>query len=131
MKKQKLRKQTTESHGAHSGTHKETSEYNDGGNINYQLGNDDYIRTGKDYGRNFLEDAFSSGTGTSDADIGKIAFGNNPEETEEEEGDGNDQSHPMTEDEMVDEASLESFPASDPPGHVSKSAVDKESHRAG
>lgn len=36
----------------------------------------------------------------------------------------NDQSQLMTEDEKLDEALEESFPASDPPGHISKSAED-------
>lgn len=40
----------------------------------------------------------------------------------------NDQSHVMTEDEKVDEASAESMIASDPPGHISKSAEDKNLH---
>ena len=34
----------------------------------------------------------------------------------------------MTQDEMLDESLKESFPASDPPGHFSKSAEDKEYH---
>lgn len=35
-----------------------------------------------------------------------------------------DQNHVMTDDEKIDEAVEESFPASDPPGHISKSAED-------
>lgn len=34
----------------------------------------------------------------------------------------------MTEDEQVDQAGDESFPASDPPGHFSKSLEDKTLH---
>ena len=35
-----------------------------------------------------------------------------------------DQNHVMSDDEKIDEAVEESFPASDPPGHISKSAED-------
>jgi hypothetical protein len=35
-----------------------------------------------------------------------------------------DQEHVMSDDEKLDEALEESFPASDPPGHISKSAED-------
>lgn len=35
-----------------------------------------------------------------------------------------DQQHVMTEEEKLDQAIMESFPASDPPGHISKSAED-------
>lgn len=34
----------------------------------------------------------------------------------------------MTEEEMLDESLKESFPASDPPGHFSKSVEDRELH---
>ena len=37
-------------------------------------------------------------------------------------------SHLMTEEEKLDEEIEESFPASDPPGHFSKSLRDKELH---
>lgn len=37
--------------------------------------------------------------------------------------------HVMSLDEEIDEEGMESFPASDPPGHFSHSAVDKEQHK--
>lgn len=38
------------------------------------------------------------------------------------------QKRQMTEEEMLDESLKESFPASDPPGHFSKSSEDRELH---
>ena len=40
----------------------------------------------------------------------------------------NDQSRVMTQEEQLDEELRESFPASDSPGHFSKSLEDKELH---
>ncbi|MFL5785741.1 MAG: hypothetical protein ACJ76H_14080 [Bacteriovoracaceae bacterium] len=120
-------KQRTQFNGAHSGSHRGTSDYNDGANINYQLGNDDYLKKNPDdddHDRNFVEDAFSSGEGLLEEEIGKVAYGNGDDADEESD----EENHVMTEDELIDEESMESFPASDPPGHFSKSTIDKESH---
>ncbi len=118
--------QTTENHGAHSGFRKGSVEYNDGANIDINGGNDDYPE------RNFIEDAFHSGPAPDKSNIGKVAYGNNvTEESEVEEEEENSEEHVMSDDEMIDQASKESFPASDPPGHRSKSAIDQMSHREG
>lgn len=39
-----------------------------------------------------------------------------------------DQQHVMSQDELLDQTSEDSFPASDPPGHFSKSIEDHEAH---
>lgn len=46
-----------------------------------------------------------------------------PESVENEQ-----EQHVMSDDEKLDEAIEESFPASDPPGHISKSYEDKNLH---
>lgn len=41
---------------------------------------------------------------------------------------GDEETHVMSEDEKLDESLKESFPASDPPGHYSKSSEDRALH---
>lgn len=40
----------------------------------------------------------------------------------------NAQDHKFSEDELLDQEGMESFPASDPPGHRSKSKKDRTTH---
>lgn len=40
----------------------------------------------------------------------------------------NAQDHVFTEEELLDQEGVESFPASDPPGHRSKSKKDRKTH---
>jgi hypothetical protein len=42
-----------------------------------------------------------------------------------------DQQHVMTEDEKLDQSLMDSFPASDPPGHFSKSSEDQKMNSTG
>lgn len=58
----------------------------------------------------------------------KDMFKPNEKSTYHPESFRNDQSRVMTDDEKLDEALMESFPASDPPGHFSKSTEDKNLH---
>lgn len=66
-------KKSAERHGAHAGTHRKSSEYNDGANTTHYLGNDDYPEATN------IEDAFSSGTEDKHSEVGKVAWGNEAE----------------------------------------------------
>ena len=52
----------------------------------------------------------------------------NEESPHHPEASRDDQQHVMSDDEKLDEAIEESFPASDPPGHLSKTYEDKNLH---
>lgn len=110
---------TPETHGASSGIRRNSSEYNDGANIDSNGGNDDYPEG------NMIRDAFSAGTGPADEDIGRVAFGNSLFLIEEE---FILETGVLSEEELLDETLRETFPASDPPGHFSKSLVDYQTH---
>lgn len=66
----------TQSHGAHSGTRKGASDYNDGANVTDQLGNDE---------QNHNFGTFESGGDDAQALSGKVALGNNVEAEGEED----------------------------------------------
>ena len=62
-------KSHTQHHGAHSGTRKGISDYNDGGDLSHYGGNDDIHK----------QDPESANKTKSD-EIGKIAYGNDNED---------------------------------------------------
>jgi hypothetical protein len=70
MSTSKEPEKSAERHGAHSGFHQKSSEYNDGANTTHYLGNDDYPDATN------IKEAFSSGGEQKAEDVGKVAYGN-------------------------------------------------------
>lgn len=58
----------------------------------------------------------------------KGVWGHLKQEIQKSKNKSHDQSRVMTEEEKLDEELRESFPASDPPGHFSKSKEDQDLH---
>jgi glycine/D-amino acid oxidase-like deaminating enzyme/nitrite reductase/ring-hydroxylating ferredoxin subunit len=65
-------------------------------------------------------------TGVRGAAYGNNVSGETPDLCDDDRR--TDQQHVMSEEEMIDQASIESFPASDPPGYRSRSAIDGRDH---